>query len=286
MKINEIIQTIKSTSKGEDGLLFKFKEESTADVIKYGDGNKECTGIITTCFASIPVIKKAKELGANLIIAHEALFWNHGDRQDWLKDNEAYKIKKQLLDETGIVVWRNHDYMHSGIKVDGEYKDAIFYGLADHLGWTKYIINDEPIPMNYEFDEPILAKDLAKELIDKLNLNGTRIIGNPNTLIKKATIPMHILGSIDDSITKRVNDENIDCLITMEITDFTTEEYIRDASYAGLNKCIIAIGHFNLEEFGMKYYEKYLPTILKKDIKITYIQSGDAFNYILKENKK
>lgn len=282
MKINEIIEIIKSTSKGGEGLLFNFKEKDTTDVIKYGNGDKECNGIITTCFASIPVIKKAKELGANLIIAHEALFWNHGDHQDWLTDNKAYIIKKQLLDETGVVVWRNHDYMHSGIKVNNQWKDAIFYGLADYLGWTDYIIKNDSIPMDYEFDKPISAKELAKELIEKLHLNGTRIIGDPNTLIKKATIPMHILGSIDNSITKRVNDENIDCLITMEITDFTTAEYIRDASYAGLNKCIIAIGHFNLEEFGMKYYEKYLPTILGKDIKITYIQSGDPFNYILK----
>lgn len=28
--------------------------------------------------------------------------------------NEMYKLKKHLLDETCIVVWRNHDYIQSG----------------------------------------------------------------------------------------------------------------------------------------------------------------------------
>ena len=61
-------------------------------------------GIVTTCWASVDVI------------CHEALFWNHGDHQEWLMEsqNETYKLKKQLLDETCIVVWRNHDYIQSG----------------------------------------------------------------------------------------------------------------------------------------------------------------------------
>jgi len=283
MKIQEVLDTIIAKSqKGDKGLLFKFEESKTTDVVKYGDANKECTGIVSTCFASIPIIKKAHELGCNLIIAHEALFWCHGDRQDWLVDNKTYQAKKKLLDETGIVVIRIHDHIHAGILVGDEYKDGIFYGLANHLGWYKYTIGDKQIPTYFEFDQERSAKDLANELIEKLHLKGTRIIGDPNTKVKKALMPFHILGKVDDDVTKMVNDENIDCLITMEVTDFTTEEYIRDASYAGLNKCIIAIGHFNLEEYGMKYFADYLPNMIGKDIPIYFEQSGDAYNYIIK----
>lgn len=73
-------------------------------------------GVVTTCWESVDVISKAHEKEVNLIICHEALFWNHGDHQEWLMEsqNEMYKLKKHLLAETCIVVWRNHDYIQSG----------------------------------------------------------------------------------------------------------------------------------------------------------------------------
>ena len=42
---------------------------------------------------------------------------------------EEHFDKKKLLDETGIVVWRNHDYIHSGIWMENQWVDGIFYGL-------------------------------------------------------------------------------------------------------------------------------------------------------------
>ena len=113
MKINQMIENIKKYHKGYGTI----DEATTRDQILYGDANQECTGVVTTCWASVDVIRFAIEKGANFIICHEALFWNHGDHTDWLEEskNEVYLEKKQLLDDHGIVVWRNHDYIHSGI---------------------------------------------------------------------------------------------------------------------------------------------------------------------------
>lgn len=98
MKISEIIDIVKKNCKGYGTI----DESKTRDKVLYGDVDKECTGIVTTIYASYDVIKKANEQGANFIIAHEALFWNHGDHTDWLKDNETFKLKKQLLEEPGM----------------------------------------------------------------------------------------------------------------------------------------------------------------------------------------
>lgn len=99
----------------------------------YGNPNQDCTGIVMTIFASVDVIKKAYDLGANLIIVNEALFWNNGNHQEWLlaSENQTYLTKKQLLDDYGIVVWRNHDYVHSGIPMqDALHTGGIFYVFA------------------------------------------------------------------------------------------------------------------------------------------------------------
>ena len=124
MKIYEVISKIKAYHKGLDRNGNPIDEKTTRDKILYGNPDQECTKIVTTCWATTDVIRKAQKIGANLIICHEALFWNHGDHTDWLSDNSVFKKKKQLLDESGIVVWRDHDYIHSGIPMkDGTYTD-------------------------------------------------------------------------------------------------------------------------------------------------------------------
>ena len=150
MKIKDIIETIKKNCKGYGTI-----DDTTArDQILWGDTDKECTGIVLSIYPSIKVIREAHRLGANLIISHEACFWNHGDHTDWLKDNESFKAKSSLLDEYGITVWRDHDYIHSKVNFNGNYVDGIFYGLACELGWENYIIKDRSYPKFFEIPRP------------------------------------------------------------------------------------------------------------------------------------
>jgi len=72
MYINEIIEKIKDNCKGS-WMSIPITKDKTRDKILFGDTNKECTGIITTIYPSIDVIKKAHELNANFIICHEAM---------------------------------------------------------------------------------------------------------------------------------------------------------------------------------------------------------------------
>lgn len=286
MKISEVIQNVKNYhgGKGFDGK--PINEETTRDKVLYGDVDKECTGIVTCIWASSNVIRKAHELGANLIISHEALFWNHGDHTEWLADNEIFQKKKALLDETGITVWRNHDYIHSGIPVDGKLYDGIFLGMIDKLGWRRYVIfNEGRIQRLGDFHFPdIKASDLAKEIMEKLGLNGIRIIGDPNTIIKRARLAPHIIGPGDNEVIKATDRDDIDCLFTMELTDFTVNEYIRDSAELGHPRCMISIGHFNTEQPGMEYAVKWLPEAIKDNtIPVTFVSDGDVFQFISKD---
>lgn len=282
MQIQNVIDRIKAYHKGEwEGK--RIDEETTRDKILYGDAKQECTGIVTTCWASVDVIQKAAQQGANLIIAHEALFWNHGDHTDWLleEENHTFLAKKKLLDETGIVVWRNHDYIHSGIPMeDGSYTDGIFYGVACKLGWEAYIRKDIHNPLHFTIPKTTV-QELADFLIQRLHLNGVKIIGRTDSVVEKVRIPFHVLGDARDSICE-ADKEDINCFLTMEVVDFTLAEYIRDSSMLGLDKAIIGMGHFNLEEPGMEYMTTYLPQAIGTDVSCTYIQSGDMYEYITK----
>lgn len=279
MKISEIIDVVKKNCKGY-GTIDDIK---TRDKVLYGDVDKQCTGIVTTIYASYDVIKKASELGANFIIAHEALFWNHGDHTDWLKDNETFKLKKQLLDETGITVWRDHDYIHSGIMHQGRYVDGIFYGLAYELDWLDYISNDD-VNRPQQFTIPKTpTREVAQYLMEKMNLKGMKTMGNIDGYTEKIYLPFHIIGEADNRMLSYIEENHVDTILAMEITDFTVAIYMRDGAQAGLAKSVLAAGHFNVEEPGMKWFaEKHLPTLIK-DIPVNFIQAGDSYTMLLRK---
>lgn len=286
MLISEAIQKVKDYCGGIDSFVGKpIDEETTRDKVLYGDTAQECAGIVTCIWPTVDIIRKARELGANFIISHEAIFWNHGDHQDVVGETAAFKAKKELLDEWGGAVWRCHDYIHSRVPIDtdGALADGIFYGLADKLGWLDYRVGDDcGFCLNYEIPETD-ATELARELVRKLDLNGTRITGDPHARVKSVRIPMHVTGEArSDTHEINATDANgDDCLMTMEFIDFTTCEYIRDAGMLGQNKCAITIGHFNLEEPGMEYMVTWLPAALgTSEIPATFVRMEDTYRYV------
>lgn len=279
MNIETIIDKIKDYHYGyRNGK--KIENHISRDQVLFGDPNQECSGIVVTCWASIEVIKQAIELQANLIIVHEALFWNHGDAQDWLQlqKNQTYLEKKELLEKGKIVVWRDHDYIHSGIPVSTRYADGIFYGLIKALRWESYQINDYEDSLLFVLPK-MTVRDICRQWMERLHLNGVKVIGDPDTIIQKVWIAKHIVGGDNDKITK-IEKEGVDLVIAMELIDFTVSEYICDSSQLGRNKVLMSVGHFNTEEVGMQYMSEYLPSIIGSSIRVTYIQSGDMYTYL------
>ena len=104
----------------------------TVDTLKAGSRDIVVKGIVTTMFATIDVITKAIDAGANFIIAHEPAFYNHTDDTSWLQDDNVYQYKANLLQQYNIAVWRNHDYIHSLAE------DGVRQGVLAQLNWKQY----------------------------------------------------------------------------------------------------------------------------------------------------
>ena len=282
MLIKDVIQNIKSYCKGTwNGTV--ITDEKTRDKVLYGDTDKECTGIVTTIYASTNVIRKAHELGANLIIAHEALFWNRGDHREWLEEsqNKTYLAKKKMLDDYGITVWRFHDYIHSGIPVGDDYIDGIFYGIAKQTGWDKAIISSDVSGAIYLECETTTPREVGKLLKEKWHLSGLKCIGNMDAKVNKIMVCGHVSeGGDSNSLIKKVDENNINLLLPLELIDFTLSEYIKDSGQLGYDRAIIAAGHFNLEEPGMEYMVNWIDDALKAHIKTDFVQAGDMYTYM------
>lgn len=282
MKVSEVIEKLKAYHPPVD-------ESRTSDTIKFGDPDQECTGVVTTVYASIDVIRKAAELNANLIICHEPLFYSHDDQVDWLEGNTVYEEKAALLAKHNIVVWRDHDRIHGGSPArQRQHLDLVFHGIMQELGWEEYCIGFPKKPLLYEIPETT-GRKLAAELVEKLNLSGARIVGNPDAKVRRVFFCEHVtamhfgLHQPDCDAIQEIEKEGYDALIPLEIVDWTLSEYVRDAAQLGRNKVLIEMGHFNVEEAAMKYMLQWLPELLGGSVPVHFVQSGDSFSYLLRE---
>lgn len=276
MKISEILEKLLNWHA-------ELNHPRTADTVKIGDPEQECTGIVVTCFCSTEVIKKAVAQGANLIICHEPLFFGDAEQEGVAKEDPVFAAKRTLLEENNIVVWRDHDHMHGpggpGCTVHTEI-DYIYYGIMKELGWEEYVRGETTKPLWYEIPKTT-ARELANLFLEKFNLTGIRVVGDPDAEVSTVFVCEHVQGRPNDGeiVAKAAK---ADLMIPLEIVDWTLSEYVRDACQNGIGKAILEMGHFNTEELGMKYMTKWLPEVIGSETPVHFVQSGDSFSYILR----
>jgi putative NIF3 family GTP cyclohydrolase 1 type 2 len=184
-------------------------------------------------------------------------------------------MKKKLIDDNGISIWRYHDHMHSGKT------DLIYSGLLKTLGWENYLEKNIPLPHCYSI--PLITlKELVKFLKNKLKMEYIRVVGNQDMECRRVGILVGggSLGlGIEEMPAKLMNDEQLDAVVCGEITEWTLSAYVRDAAALGLNKAIIIVGHERSEEPGMEDLAGRLQPLFG-EIPVKFIDSGEPFIYL------
>lgn len=264
------------------------------DEYKSGFEEEKCTGIVSALVPTMEVLKKAVELGCNLLVVHEPIYYQTPDFPDWKGDfeNSVQKEKEAYIREHRLTVWRDHDHMHT------HQPDSIFAGVIKYLGWESYFNTEISgmMPFFYVFDIPeCTVSELGEELKEKIGMNGVRIVGNPEDKMKRVAIVAHLYPnsamvdeikedgyyhSYDMEIMKYMETENIDAIIPGEIIEWTILSYIRDAAYMGKHKACFNIGHFNMEELGMKYAADWIGELLNNEIPVNYIPTEDGWTFL------
>jgi len=242
------------------------KLSSTVDTLKSGSRDMVVTGIVTAMFATIDVIRKAIDLSANFIIAHEPTFYNHTDDTLWLQNSDVYQYKAELLKQHNITVWRNHDYIHRLVP------DGVTMGVLKQLDWIKY--SDKASIINLP---EISLKDLIGHTKNKLNIEKVRFIGNLSQPCKKILLMLGAAGG--QRQIESVNKIKPDVLICGEISEWETAEYVRDARAKGDNLSLIVLGHIASEEAGSEFMLNWLKQHLPS-VKATHISPGNSLSFM------
>jgi putative NIF3 family GTP cyclohydrolase 1 type 2 len=240
------------------------KLTETVDTLKSGSGDQVVTGIVTTMFATVQVIKAAAKIKANFIIAHEPSFYNHLDNPDWVENNEVVKEKKELLEKSQIAIWRFHDYWHR-IRPDG-----ILHGVLAKTEWLTYNPKEENV---FQLPAQPLG-DIIRHLKESLRIPHLRYIGdNSANCSIVALLPGS--GGGQNQLNTIIKNK-ADLLIVGESSEWETPEYIRDARALGKHVSLIVLGHAFSEEPGMEWLVQWLQPKVP-GVKITHIPPGEPF---------
>lgn len=262
----------------------RLPDERTCDHLMMGSPDREVTKIVTTFMATADVIRRAAELRAELIITHEPTWFTGRDDTGWLEGDPVYLLKKRLIEDTGVAIWRFHDHMH----MDPD--DGIFRGFDEETGWRPYRMPPDPGAEGLFRDHfdgcyripGTTLRELAGFLKRTFSLASIRAIGDPAMPVKRVGLLPGggSLGlGVEHMPMRLMRRRELDTLICGEITEWTLPAYVRDASLLGLNKSILVLGHERSEEAGMKHLGAWMRSVTG-DIPVLFVDSGEPFHLL------
>ncbi|MHA6530974.1 Nif3-like dinuclear metal center hexameric protein [Paenibacillus sp. BAC0078] len=224
--------------------------DHTVDKLEPGNGDREVSGIVTAFSASQYVIEQAIDLGANLIITHEGIYFSHQDQFPWRENDPVFMQKNSLITSSGIGIYRFHDYLHR-FKPDG-----VIEGLLRELEWQNYVTEHQSEGSILTL--PVMeVGEIAGYLKKKLQIPYVRVAGKLSMPCMRVGILVGYRGGGGVAIPF-FQDADLDLIIAGEGPEWETPEYVRDAVHQGRNKALIMLGHAESEAPGMKYLAEQL----------------------------
>jgi len=247
------------------------KTENTVDTLKAGNPKALVRGIATTFMATNDVIQQAIDLGVNLLITHEGLYYSHYDRTDKWQNDPVFLEKRRLIEQSDIAIFRLHDHIH-------RYEpDGITTGLLHSLNWESYIEKDYAAVSILTLPGMPL-REIVNDVKLKLNIPHVRVVGDLSLVCERVGVSVGYRGGGENCIPL-FHQEQLDLLISGEGPEWETPEYVRDAVQQGRNKALLILGHAESEKAGMEYLAKKIKTLFP-NIPVHFLEEKPVFQIL------
>ncbi len=263
MKIMELVEDLKTWN------AEPVDEENTCDTVKAGSVDKEVHKVALTMFGTVDVIREAGMWGADLLIVHEPLYYDH---MDSIHNLMIIQEKQRIVSESGLTIFRFHDYAHAMVPdmiCAGELKYSRLQGEIQErqrFGVTSFVL-----------EHGLTAEELAKTFERNLHIDSVRISGCTDKKGNKIACCFGAPGELFDLF------EDHDFVVAGEISEWRDAEIARDAAALGYNKAILVLGHETSERAGMMYM-KELCEDRYPDLEFRYFESGSVLKISAKQS--
>lgn len=260
MTAGEVVDRIKAN------LGAPWRANTYRDTFKSGGPETPVTGIATTVFASLDVIQRAVGAGLNMMIPHEATYWNDRDDRSLVSgDPLLYQQKLDYLAAHNVVIFRTHDSMHD------QRPDFTYVGSARVLGLdTRY----ETPPGSHRFTLPETTLGaLAASVQRRTGARALRVVGDPSARVSRIQLGVGYA-------TPAANAADVDVVISGEQQEvdgvLDSPEYVVDAAALGVPKGWIMLGHAVSEEAGMLEMAQWIARLVP-EVPVQLVKAGEPF---------
>jgi len=241
-------------------------DAGTCDGFKWGDPGTEVSAIATGWMCTMDALRRAQNLGCNLFVTHEPTFYAHLDDDDALRQSAPARAKAELLDSTGMVVYRCHDAWDVFPDV------GVLDSWARGLGLEGRPLAAERYYAVYSVPEVALI-DLADEVAHRtrpLGQNAVAYAGDPDQMVTRLGIGTGAITDIGHMV-----DMGADCcLITDDgVCGWAQISWLLDAGLAA-----IRVNHCVAEEWGMANLADYLRKTFRP-VEVHYLKIGSLYRH-------
>ena len=259
MKAYEIMEDLFSLS----GPLFS---DQTCDTIKAGDPNAEVTKVAVSMFATVDIVRQARDWGAQLLIVHEPTYYNHWDDHS---DDYFEVEKRRLIEASGLTIYRFHDHPHCTDP------DIITTGEIQYLGLDCTLEKTDVFDLTrLHLNTPMTPRQLAKHIENTLGIAHVRIAGAADVPCTSLSLMVGTPGGLEQELLR----PETEIILTGEICEWALGEHVRDAAQLGYRKAILVLGHIGSERDGMKYTAQILKE-RQPQLDVRYFEGGEVYTY-------
>jgi len=223
------------------------------DGFRAGDADQHVHGIAVCARASTDVLKRAQELGANLVISRQAFL---GDSQDRpvAKPERALAEKLALIEQSGIAVLRLQDPR------TGSAGRALAEALPRSLGLVRprsglNLADGLVYPSAH-----LTAGSAASQIKVALGTRTVRLVGDPKLAVRGIAFATET--SRPNALNPLLARADVNLLVAGEVHETETTAYVLDAIALGQPKALLLAGSIEMEEVPAAHLAAWLGQVV------------------------
>ncbi len=249
---------------------------ATVDGIVAGDPSAVVRGVAVTTLATLEVLEQVARAGANVVVTHEPLYYDHlgaAEAELEAEGDPVLRAKRAFVREQGLVVWRQHDAWHD------RRPDGIDEGAARTLGWTLDAA-EAAAGTSVASVPPTTLAALAAQVAAALGARALRYVGDPALPVRRVGLDLGFRGFARNRRLLRRAD--LDAVLVGEAHEWESGSYATDAARLG-GTGLVVVGHVPSEQAGMRLFADWLRDVVGRHapgVEVTFLPTPDAYTAV------
>ncbi len=243
--------------------------EKTVDRVIIGDPDKEVRRVLVTWISSFEAVRRAVAGGFDMLMTHEPTFYVHANELPQADASPVGCQKRRSLEQSGLVVLRNHDVWDRMPRIGVPWAWARFLGITSApvaTGYDGYQHRYDIAPVSLE----VFARGMAEKTA-AIGEPAVQVIGEPAKVVSKIGVGTGCACRIEVF-------QQMGCDVAIVCDDGTT--YWRDLQRAADEGFpVIRVNHGTSEEPAMRTLTQYINDSLP-DVTAEHLPHGSCFTLV------